>query len=737
MKNILFVCTGNICRSPMAKGLFESLIRGNKDIKVDSAGIGAISGLPPSAHAIEVMAEIGIDISHIRSKPVNSELIRKADFIFCMSYSHLDSLLLLYPEAGEKTFLLLEFANDLPIMAREIPDPIGGSIELYKLCRDQMRQVMPKILSFVLSEASSYSNVAGSATENKDKSRLRVLLGSNFYGTELKNASKEILEKWQIPFEEIVPTDPLDIVGMVERIAVELLEGNFDTSILFSKNGIDVEIAANKFPQLRAVRATALSDILVAKKELNCNVLCLGSQYVKIADLPQILKTWIDGSIEKPANHEPYEPLESSIQQPMHSQHPHFESALAQNDPKIYFLIKKEAQRQKQNLELIASENFTSPAVMEAQGSCLTNKYAEGYPGRRWYGGCENVDEIESLAIERAKELFKAEYVNVQPHSGSQANMAVYFAMLKPFDTIMSMDLSHGGHLTHGFKMNFSGKFFHVFHYGVSPKDERIDYDSLEAAVREHKPKMLIAGASAYPVIIDFPRLKSIADSVGAYLMVDMAHIAGLVATGLHPSPIPYADFVTTTTHKTLRGPRGGVIFAKAKYGKEIDSQVFPGIQGGPLVHVIAAKAVCFHEALQESFIEYQKQVIKNAKALAEGLKKNGYRLVSGGTENHLILVDLRPLGITGKEAQDILDSVGITVNKNTIPFDTVPPYQGGGIRIGSPAVTTRGMKENEMFDIAEWIHQALMHRKDPKTLEKIRQSVLELTSRFPLSFDK
>ncbi|ACD83723.1 serine hydroxymethyltransferase [Candidatus Methylacidiphilum infernorum] len=736
MKNVLFVCTGNICRSPMAKGLFESLIPANKDIQVDSAGIGAVAGLPPSPHAIEVMAEIGIDISHIRSKPVSSELIRKADFIFCMSYSHLDSLLLLYPDAGDKIFLLLEFAHDLPIMAREIPDPIGGSIELYKLCRDQMREVMPKILSFVLNAPSPVAESSLSECKSREKNKLCVFLGSDRNGDTLKNLCKEILHHWQIPAEDIQAEDPMDIPAMIERMALELYETPFSTGILFSKNGLDMEIAANKIPQIRAVRASSLQDIHTARKELNCNVLCLGSQYVRAEDLAQILEAWLAPLFEKSPSKENFVQTEPLTQTPMHISH-QSTSALSRVDPKIFFLIKKEAQRQNQNLELIASENFASPAVMEAQGSCLTNKYAEGYPGRRWYGGCENVDEIESLAIERAKELFKAEHVNVQPHSGSQANMAVYFAMLKPFETIMSMDLSHGGHLTHGFKMNFSGRFYNVVHYGVSPKDERIDYDSLEAAVKEHKPRMLVAGASAYPVIIDFQRLKTIADSVGAYLMVDMAHIAGLVAAGLHPSPIPYADFVTTTTHKTLRGPRGGIIFCKARYSKEIDSQIFPGIQGGPLVHVIAAKAVCFHEALQDSFVEYQRQVIKNAKALAEGLKKNGYRLISGGTENHLILVDLRPLGITGKEAQDILDRVGITVNKNTLPFDTIPPYQGGGIRIGSPAVTTRGMKENEMFDIAEWIHRALTGRNDPHTLEKIRQSVLELTSRFPLPFDK
>jgi glycine/serine hydroxymethyltransferase len=409
--------------------------------------------------------------------------------------------------------------------------------------------------------------------------------------------------------------------------------------------------------------------------------------------------------------------------------------SLAEVDPEIAEAIRHEAQRQFENVELIASENFTSRAVMEAQGSCLTNKYAEGYPKKRWYGGCEYVDVVEELAIERAKKLFAAEHVNVQPHSGSQANAAVYFAMLQPGDLILTMDLSHGGHLTHGHKMNFSGRFYRVVHYGVSKETETIDYDALEAQAREHRPKMITAGASAYSRIIDFPRLRKIADQAGALLFIDMAHIAGLVAAGVHPSPIPYADFVTTTTHKTLRGPRGGLIFCKEKYAKEIDAQVFPGIQGGPLMHVIAGKAVALGEALRPEFKAYQQQVVRNAKALCEGMKKNGFRIVSGTTENHLMLVDLQPRNITGKEVSEILDHAGITVNKNAIPFDTQSPFKAGGIRLGTPAVTTRGMKEDEMFDIANLIEEAVEHRADPARLAKIRDHVRDITARFPLPF--
>jgi glycine hydroxymethyltransferase len=402
-------------------------------------------------------------------------------------------------------------------------------------------------------------------------------------------------------------------------------------------------------------------------------------------------------------------------------------------DPEIFDAIQAEEKRQRENIELIASENFTSPAVMEAQGSCLTNKYAEGYPGKRWYGGCENVDTVEQLAIDRAKRLFDCEHVNVQPHSGAQANMAVYFSVLKPGDKILAMNLAHGGHLTHGHPANFSGKFYTVSQYGVSEQTEQIDYDALQKQAEEVKPVMITAGASAYPRIIDFPRLRQIADSVGALLFIDMAHIAGLVAGGQHPTPIPHAHFVTTTTHKSLRGPRGGIVMCKAEHAKVIDATVFPGVQGGPLMHVIAAKAVCFHEALQPQFRDYQRQVVVNAKALAAGLAKHGYRIVSGGTDNHLMLVDLRPKEINGKIAQETLDRAGITVNKNGIPFDTYPIFKPGGIRVGTPAVTTRGMKEEEMLETADLLAEALEKREDAAALDRIREKVRELTRRFPL----
>ena len=576
MKNVLFICTGNICRSPMAEGLLRQMSGGR--VEVVSAGLGAGRGQQPSAHAIRVLKEEGIDISEIRSQPVSAHLLEKADHIFTMTRDHLDMLLLLFPEMAAKA-RLLHFDEAAKGGRADVTDPIGGTRETYESCKEDIKRAMPRIMELITGEKTNMQT----ATQSR------------------------------------ITHEPSDIA---------------------------------------AIEAT---------------------------------------------------------------------------DPAIAAAIHDEERRQFENIELIASENFTSRAVREAQGSALTNKYAEGYPGRRWYGGCEHVDVVESLAIERAKELFGAEHANVQPHSGSQANTAVYFASLAIGDRILTMDLAHGGHLTHGHKANFSGKLYDIVHYGVSRETERIDYDALAKLAQECRPKMITAGASAYPRLIDFERMRQIADSVGALLFVDMAHIAGLVAGGVHPTPVPYADFVTSTTHKSLRGPRSGVILCKAQYAKAIDAQVFPGVQGGPLMHVIAAKAICFHEALQPSFKQYAAQVVANAKALAARLSMLGYRIVSGGTENHVLLVDLRPAGLNGKQAQEALDLAGITVNKNAIPFDTESIMKSGGIRIGTPAMTTRGMKEEEMMEIADLIHAALQNVENAGELSRIQKQVHAFTSRFPL----
>ena len=576
MKNVLFICTGNICRSPMAEGLLRQMSAGR--IEAASAGLGAGRGQQPSAHAVNVLKEEGIDISDIRSQPVSAHLLEKADYIFTMTRDHLDMLLLLFPEMAAKA-RLLRFDEAAKGGRADVTDPIGGTRATYESCKEDIKRAMPRV--------------------------------------------------------------------------IELITGK---------------------------------------------------------------KTTMQTATQSRITHEP-----SDI------------AAIEATDPAIAAAIHDEERRQFENIELIASENFTSRAVREAQGSALTNKYAEGYPGRRWYGGCEHVDVVESLAIERAKELFGAEHANVQPHSGSQANTAVYFASLAIGDRILTMDLAHGGHLTHGHKANFSGKLYDVVHYGVSRETERIDYDALAKLAQECRPKMITAGASAYPRLIDFERMRQIADSVGALLFVDMAHIAGLVAGGVHPTPVPYADFVTSTTHKSLRGPRSGVILCKAQYAKAIDAQVFPGVQGGPLMHVIAAKAICFHEALQPSFKQYAAQVVANAKALAARLSMLGYRIVSGGTDNHVLLVDLRPAGLNGKQAQEALDLAGITVNKNAIPFDTESIMKSGGIRIGTPAMTTRGMKEEEMMEIADLIHAALQNAENAGELSRLKGRVHAFTSRFPL----
>ncbi len=407
-------------------------------------------------------------------------------------------------------------------------------------------------------------------------------------------------------------------------------------------------------------------------------------------------------------------------------------SYLKSVDPEIWEVIQQEVDRQEYQLEMIASENMASPAIMEAEGSALMNKYAEGYPRARYYGGCEFVDRAEELAVERLKMLFGAEYANVQPHSGTQANMAVYFAILNPGDTILSMNLSHGGHLSHGAPVSFSGKLYKIVHYGVSKETETIDFEEVRALAHEHRPKLIVAGASAYPRTIDFEAFYQIAQEVGAFLMVDMAHIAGLVAAGIHPSPVPFADFVTSTTHKTMRGPRGGFILAKEKYAKVINKTVFPGIQGGPLMHVIAAKAVCFKEALEPEFKTYQQQVVKNAQVVARVFKERGFRLVSGGTDNHLVLVDLTSKNLTGAEAEKLLEEAGVTVNKNAIPFDPRPPRVTSGIRIGTPAITTRGLKEKEVEEVANYMCDVLENPDNEKLRKEIREKIREICKKFP-----
>lgn len=722
MKTILFVCTGNICRSPMAEGLFRHAVKGRGEYEVFSAGVGAIDGLPASEYAVRACRELGLDISRHRSRMLTAELVRKADYIFGMTHSHVDAIMLLYPQAAEKTFLLREFDDTLDSFENDISDPIGGSLEVYQNCRDQIEQGIASMMRFI--EQTAVIQPHQSVPPPKS-----VALGSDHGGFELKEILKQHLKQRGIQVSDLGThsKDSTDYPDYAQAVAHRVAEHQSEYGLLVCTTGIGMSIAANKIPGIRAALAHDEHTAGMARRHNNANVLCLGAEDMDEDAARGIVDAFLNAQFEG-GRHErrvsKFEPNPALM-----------DLKLNHVDPEIAHAIDLERQRQQENIELIASENFTSPAVMEAQGSVLTNKYAEGYPKKRWYGGCENVDTVEQVAIDRAKKLFGAEHANVQPHSGSSANMAVYFAFLKPGDKMLTMDLSHGGHLTHGNKANFSGKFFEIVHYGVRKEDERIDYDQLAKMAREHKPKMITVGASAYPRIIDFARMGEIAREVGAMLLADIAHIAGLVAAGEHPSPMGHADFVTTTTHKTLRGPRGGLVMCKEKYAKEIDSQAFPGIQGGPLMHVIAAKAVCFHEAMQPGFKIYQQQIVKNAKAMAEGLKRNGFRLVSGGTENHLMLVDVGARGVSGKDCQIALDEAGITVNKNTIPFETRSPFQASGIRVGTPAVTTRGMKEAEMAAIADMISEVLMDIKNVDAAHAVRQRVRELTARFPLPY--
>ncbi len=606
---------------------------------------------------------------------------------------------------------------------RYISDPIGGSYETYAYCRDQIEQGIFAMLNFIEqsteAEVSPHSTVKG-----------RVALGCDHAGFHLKEALKQYLQTAGIPLIDMgaSSTDASDYTDYARAVGEAVATGRNEFGLLVCSTGVGMSMAANKIPGVRAALVFDEQMAALARQHNNANVLCLGRPIQHSArGCEKIVATFLAARFEGGRHEQRIRKMEPASRP--------LAQRLQTVDPAIADAIFLERQRQQENIELIASENFVSPAVMEAQGSVLTNKYAEGYPGKRWYGGCENVDTVERLAIERARKIFGAEHANVQPHSGSQANMAVYFSVLKPGDKLLTMDLSHGGHLTHGNKANFSGRFFEIVHYGVRRDDETIDYDQLQKMAEEHRPRMITVGASAYSRTINFQRMGEIARSVGAYLVADIAHIAGMVAVGLHPSPVGHADFVTTTTHKTLRGPRGGLILCKEQFAKEIDSQIFPGIQGGPLMHVIAAKAVCFQEALEPAFKAYQQQILVNAKALAEGMARNRFRIVSGGTDNHLMLVDVGGRGLTGKECQTALDGAGITVNKNTIPFETRSPFLGSGIRLGTPAVTTRGMKEPEMAAVADMISEVLLDIKNLDTARQVRERVQELTAKYPLPY--
>ncbi len=556
---------------------------------------------------------------------------------------------------------------------------------------------------------------------------LRIVIGSDHKGVDLKEAAIEILQGWGYQVEDVGPAtkESCNYAEYANKACKRIVDGRADRGLLICFTGLGMSIAANRWQGIRATLARTPQEAAFSRHHNNSNVLCLASAFLSAENLEELLRIWLDADFEGGRH---IERLTVGSGSP-----------LAVSDPELAGYIEEERQRQNNNIELIASENFTSPAVMEAQGSCLTNKYAEGYPAKRWYGGCEVVDKVEQLAIDRAKALFGCDAVNVQAHSGSSANQTVYHACINPGDTILTMDLACGGHLSHGFFANFSGKTYKVEHYGVNPETEMIDYDALEAKAKEVKPALILAGASAYSRTIDFARIRQICDEVGAIMFVDMAHIAGLVAAGVHPSPVPYADFVSTTTHKSLRGPRGGLVMCKEQWAKKLDSATFPGLQGGPLMHVIAAKAACLGEALKPEFRDYAQQIVKNAKAMADKLSQLGFRIVAGGTDNHCFLVDLSGKGLNGAEAQVALDKVGITVNKNAIPYDKGSTFKPSGIRIGTPAVTTRGMKEDDVRKVAEFIGRCLAILaaqkvcETPGAYEELRAEVSAFNKRFPM----
>jgi glycine hydroxymethyltransferase len=705
----------------MAEALLIHRLGAQEQWEISSAGISTSDGLPPSAEAIQALREQKVEPLLSGSTLLTRQLVDEADLVVVMTAGHREMILHSAPDADRKVRLLTSFGTGES--NRDISDPVGGPMEVYRQIRDEIDSALADLI-LMLREHGKLER-----PDQEKSNDMKIAIGADHGGLEIKNRVKELLSEWNIEVEDLgtESVESVDYPDFGALVARRVSEGHVDQGILVCTTGIGMSITANKFPRVRAALVMNPAFAKMARTHNDANILALPGNGEISKQLEEILNAWLNNEFEG-GRHEQriskIDDIAATINYPVN---------VYKTDPEIYSALKNEERRQSQNIELIASENYASKAIREAQGSLMTNKYAEGYPGKRWYHGCGFVDQAEQLAIDRAKQLFGADHANVQAHCGSSANMAVFYAALKPGDTILSLSLAHGGHLTHGLGANFSGRTYKIVHYGVDKETECLSYDEIQQLAEKHKPQLILAGASAYSRIIDFPRLRQIADAVGAYLMADMAHIAGLVAAGCHPNPVPHCEFVTTTTHKTLRGPRGGLILCQERFAADIDKQIFPGIQGGPLMHIIAAKAVCLHEALQPSFKTYQEQVIKNAQALAHGLEAGGLRICSGGTDNHLMLVDLNPVDITGKVAAEVLDKALITVNKNGIPFDTRSPFVASGIRLGTPAVTSRGMKEAEMVKIAAWISEILGNVEDESITERVKREAVALTQSFPI----
>ncbi len=726
MYSVMFVCSGNRCRSPMAEVWFRRLVeQENLAVEVSSAGIIAGDGMAAHEHAQLAVAAEDLSLDDFSSQELTLARVHSAQLIVTMSRSLVEQVCRVAPAAEAKTISLMQAVGS----DEDVADPLGEDPAAYKACLDYMKPALQALLERVRGASSCEDSKGMTEITDFTKRPYSLLVGSDHGGFELKQALVRYLLDKGLELKDLGPNkyDPKDDYPyFAGKLAAAVARSESQAGILICRSGIGMSINANRFHNVRAALATSPAAAKISRSHNCSNVLVTGGDNLNPEELFEIVDAWLATPFSGEERHRRRlrKVEENSTDET---------AAIRATDFEIAGWIDREAQRQTNILELIASENMVSPAVRAAAGSCLTNKYAEGYPQKRYYGGCQYVDEIERIAIERACELFGAEAANVQPHSGSQANMAVYFALLEPGDTVLAMSVAHGGHLTHGLKVNFSGRFFNFVGYGVDRKSEMLDYDEIARLAKKHKPKLLLAGASSYPRFIDFARLREIADHNAALLVVDMAHVAGLVAGGVHPNPVPYCDVVTSTTHKTLRGPRSGLILCKESYLKKINSQIFPGIQGGPLMHVIAAKAVCFKEAMNGAFKAYAKQIVQNAAALAAALSERGLRIVSGGTDNHLMLVDLRPMGVSGQQAETALDEAGITVNKNLIPFDPEKPTVTSGMRLGTPTVTTRGMKEAEMARIAEWIHRVISNIKDELVRPAVRMEIEQFTQDFPV----